>query len=136
MIGGGQNIRHPLYIEDMLLSFSLAMESDSAVGETFVIGGQRTITTAELVEAFCKICDLSRPQINLPMGIGKVIASGSEFLFSLFGKEPPISKRSLEFFHTNNSFNISKARQLLGFSPRYSFEEGLAESQQWLSRNV
>jgi nucleoside-diphosphate-sugar epimerase len=136
MIGGGRNLRHPLYIEDMLSSFSLAMESDSAVGETFVIGGERAITTAELVEAFCKIFSLPRPQINIPMGIGKMIASGSEIFFGLFGKEPPISKRSLEFFHTNNSFNISKARERLGFVPRYTFEQGLAESQQWLSREV
>jgi nucleoside-diphosphate-sugar epimerase len=136
MIGSGGNLRHPLYIKDMLSSLGLAMKSDSAVGETFLIGGERAITTAELVEAFCKVFDLPKPPIKLPMAIGKMIASGSEFLFGLVGKEPPISKRSLEFFHTNNSFNISKARRLLGFSPRYTFEKGLAESQQWFSSKV
>jgi nucleoside-diphosphate-sugar epimerase len=53
-------------------------------------------------------------------------------LFGLIEKEPPISRRSLEFFHTNNAFDISKARTALGYDPKISFEAGLQESREWL----
>jgi nucleoside-diphosphate-sugar epimerase len=136
MIGSGDNLRHPVYISDMLSAFFLAMDSESAVGETFIIGGDRAITTAELVETFCKVFVLPKPGIKIPLSLGKVIVSGVETLFYLVRMDPPLSKRSLEFFHTNNSFDILKAKNTLGFSPRYSFEEGLNETQQWLISNA
>jgi len=135
MIGSGNNLRHPVYIKDILSAFILAMKSESAVGETIIIGGNQTMTTAEVIESFCKVMDLSKPK-KLPLYLGKIIASIFEIAFSLAGKEPPISKRSLEFFQTNNSFNINKAKRLLGFQPSFSFEEGLKESKTWLERNA
>lgn len=136
MVGNGQNLRHPIYISDMLSAFHLSVEAESAIGETFVIGGDRTITTKEMLDSFCKVFDLSRPRIKIPLSLVRLLASGVEILFSLTRKEPPLSRRSLEFFHTNNSFDIFKARRILGFSPRLSFEAGLNESRPWLEANV
>ena len=136
MIGRGNNLRHPVYIQDMLSAFILAMEAESAVGETFIIGGNQAYTTTELVESFCKALDLPEPRIKLPMSLGKFIALGSEILFRLSIKEPPVSRRSLEFFNTNNSFDISKAKKILGFNPSFSLAEGLKETQPWFVRNA
>jgi nucleoside-diphosphate-sugar epimerase len=136
MIGRGNNLRHPVYIQDMLSAFILAMEAESAVGETFVIGGNQAYTTTELVESFCKALDLPKYRIKLPMSLGKFIALGSEILFRLSIKEPPVSRRSLEFFNTNNSFDISKAKKILGFNPSFSLAEGLKETQPWFVRNA
>ena len=36
-IGNGENLRHPLYIADMIEALRLAMEAESAVGELFII---------------------------------------------------------------------------------------------------
>ncbi|MCG7848755.1 MAG: NAD(P)-dependent oxidoreductase [ANME-2 cluster archaeon] len=132
MIGDGENLRHPIYIADMLEAFRLAMEADSAVGELFIIAGQRSITTNELVEGFCKVLKVPKPKIRISHGLGAVMAWGFESVFGLARIEPPISRRSLEFFETNNAFDISKAMKLLGFGPKFSFEDGLRESQEWL----
>jgi nucleoside-diphosphate-sugar epimerase len=132
LIGNGKNLRHPIYIQDLLSAFELAMEAKSAVSETFIIGGNQAITTAELVSMLCKMLDLPKLKIKLPLSLGRIIASGSELVFKLAGKQPPFSNRSLEFFCTNNSFNISKAKNLLGFTPRYSFKDGLEETRAWL----
>ena len=135
MIGSGDNLRHPIYIKDMLSAFLLAMESESAVGETIIIGGYQTMTTNEIIESFCRVMNFSYPKKKLPLYLGKIIASSLEIAFGFAGKEPPVSKRSLEFFQTNNSFNINKGKRLLGFQPSFSFEEGLKESKPWLERN-
>jgi nucleoside-diphosphate-sugar epimerase len=136
MIGKGENIRHPIYISDMLEAFQLAMESDSAVGELFIIAGQRSITTNDLVNGFCDVLNVPNPKIRIPHVLGATMAWGVESLFSLAKIEPPISRRSLEFFDTNNAFDISKARKLLGFEPKFSFEDGLRESREWLMKQV
>jgi nucleoside-diphosphate-sugar epimerase len=136
MIGKGNNLRHPIYIQDMLSALILAMEAESAVGETFIIGGKQTYTTSELVGIFSKELDLPKPRIRLPMCLGQLIAVGSEKLFRLSKKEPPLSRRSLEFFNTNNSFDITKAKKILGFNPMFSLTEGIKETQLWLVRNA
>jgi nucleoside-diphosphate-sugar epimerase len=136
MIGNGENLRHPIYISDMLEAFRLAMEADSAVGELFIIAGQRPITTNDLVKGFCEVLNVSKPKIRIPHVLGATMAWGIESVFSLAKIEPPMSRRSLEFFNTHNAFDISKARKLLGFEPKFSFEDGLRESREWLMRPV
>ncbi len=134
MIGNGENLRHPIYISDMLEALRLAMEAESAVGELFIIAGERAITTNELVESFCKVVDVSEPKIRLPYWLGASMAVGFETVFRLAKMEPPVSRRSLEFFNTNNAFDISKAKKMLGFQPKYSFEDGLKDSLDWLAK--
>ena len=136
MIGNGENLRHPIYIADMLEAFQLAMEADSAVGELFIIAGQRPITTNELVESFCKVLDVPKPKIRIPYFLGAALVIGIDGIFGFAKIEPPISRRSLEFFDINNAFDISKAQKVLGYNPKVSFEEGLQDSREWLIRNA
>jgi nucleoside-diphosphate-sugar epimerase len=134
MVGAGRNLRHPVYIKDMVDALILAARSGSAAGQTIVIGGERAVTTEELVGSFCSVLGLPKPKIKLPMKLGEVIATGLETVFTLTGKEPPFSRRSLEFFSTNNSFDISKAKKFLGFHPSFTLEEGLKETREWLEK--
>jgi nucleoside-diphosphate-sugar epimerase len=41
------------------------------------------------------------------------------------GKEPPFSTRSLKFFTESSAFDISKAKNVLGFQPRVGIREGM-----------
>jgi nucleoside-diphosphate-sugar epimerase len=136
MIGSGKNMRHPVYIKDMVSACILAIESESAVGETIIIGGDQPMTALELVESFCKALDLNKPKIRIPRHLAIILASGSEIVFKLVGKEPPISRRTLEFFQTNNAFSIINSKRILGFQPLFSFEEGLKDSKFWLESNA
>ncbi len=136
MIGDGGNLRHPIFIEDMLKAFELMIQWEDLVGtETFIVGGPAAITTQELVDTFVAEFELPKPKIRLPKPIGKCLAKFSETPFKLVGKEPPFSTRSLEFFESNNAFNIRRAVNRLNFSPHFSFAEGLRRSRQWLESN-
>lgn len=127
MIGKGANKRHPMYIKDMLEAFRLAMEKDAVLGELMIIGGDRIITTRELVDTFSSVLNLPGPLITLPYSVGVAIATTAETIFGLLKKEPPISRRTLEFFDTDNGFDISKSKRLLNFTPKYSLAEGLQD---------
>jgi nucleoside-diphosphate-sugar epimerase len=127
MIGKGANKRHPMYIKDMLEAFRLAMERNEALGEIMIIGGDRIITTRELVDTFSSTLNLPGPLVTLPYPVGVAIATVAETLFGLIRKEPPISRRTLEFFDTDNGFDISKSKRILNFSPKYSLQEGLKD---------
>jgi len=54
--------------------------------------------------------------------------------FNLYEKETFVSKRSLNFFQTNNSYNIIKAKQMLGYRSKVELKEGLARTASWYKK--
>lgn len=134
MIGKGNNLRHPVYITDMTEAFELAAQNAAAVGEVFVIGAERPVTTRELVEAICEATGSRRPRLSIPMWLGRILAGTAEMVFGLIGKQPPISTRTLAFFDNNNAFNISKAKTILNFRPKHDLRSGLRETVDWAAR--
>lgn len=131
-IGASKNMRHPIYIKDMLAAFELAMDETSAIGEMFIIGGEESLETRRLIHTICKVFNLKFPSLKMPFFIGKAIALGVESVFSLTRLEPPFSRRTLEFFTTNNAFDIQKAKKQLGFQPAYDFQAGLQDCAEQL----
>ena len=60
MVGSGDNLRHPLYIADMIDAFRLAAVTKRGVGEILLVAGERAVTTRELIESVCAVFDLPR----------------------------------------------------------------------------
>jgi nucleoside-diphosphate-sugar epimerase len=132
IIGDGKNMRHPIYSTDAVEALRLAMEEDDAVGKLMLLGGDRAVTTNELVESFCESLQLPPPVVRIPFWTGRVLAAVVETGFGLIRQEPPISRRTLEFFDTNNSFDTTRSKQVLKFAPAFSLRDGLADSRDWL----
>ena len=132
MIGSGKNLRHPVYIGDFIAACEQTLDSPGAVGQTFIIAGERPLTSRELVGAFCRTLELPHPRLRIPFPVGTLLAMTVEATFRLAGKTPPLSRRSLEFFETDNAFDIGKARGVLGFKPAYDLQQGLALAKPWL----
>lgn len=128
-IGKGDNLRHPLYIEDMLNAFLLAAEAPSDLsGNSYLVGGPRYMTLREMVDTFAGVMGVSPPRIHIPKPVGWGMGLAMEGLFTFSGSEPPFSRRSLAFFQNDNAFDISAARRDLGFDPVVDLEEGVART--------
>lgn len=126
MIGSGNNLRHPVYIDDMTEAFRLAAREPDANGQTLNVAGERAVTTRELIDSFRRVFGIAQRPLRVPYIFGSVAATLTEHMCGILRCEPPISRRTLEFFNTNNVFDTSRAATVLGFRPRYSLEEGLA----------
>jgi nucleoside-diphosphate-sugar epimerase len=136
MIGQGRNLRHPLFVGDMIEAFRLAATVREAAGHVLLIAGDQPVTTVELIEAICTAFAVPRPAVRVPYAVGVGVAAGVEAACLAIGREPPVSRRSLEFFTTNNAFDISRARTVLGFTPRYSLSAGLAATRGWVEASA
>lgn len=132
MIGDGNNFRHSIYIDDLLHGFDLAAQHKKAIGETFILGDLRPVTLRELINTICEVVQVKPPRFSLPLGLAYGMAFVAEKGFGGLGKEPPISRRRLEFFDTNQAFKIDKAVSILGFRPSYDLKQGMAAAFQWL----
>ena len=58
-----------------------------------------------------------------------------EKLCKPFGIAPPIFPRRVDWYRQNRAFDISRAKQELGYRPRIALEEGLRRTGQWYREN-
>ncbi|MFQ5889858.1 MAG: NAD-dependent epimerase/dehydratase family protein [Gemmatimonadota bacterium] len=125
-VGDGSNLRHPLYIGEMINAFQVACAApEGANGRAYIIGGPETLALRTLVETCAAELEVAPPALRVPRPLARGIGLMMERGFALAGRQPPFSRRSLAFFENDNAFDIGRASRELGFKPRVSFAEGI-----------
>ena len=131
MIGSGKTLYHFTYIDDLVDGIVLAGSEPRACGEVFTIGGASHTTVGEFVNNIADVLHKRRPRLRIPAWPVEAAAVLCVALCKPFGINPPLYPRRLEFFTMDRSFNITKARSLLGYDPKVSMLEGLARTAAW-----
>jgi len=134
-IGTGNNLRHPIYIDDFIEGVESAALAPSHVsGGTFNLAGPRWMTVAEMVTDFAKAIHVQPPTLHAPRWMGLAAGWAAEQVSAVVGGEPPISRRTLAFFENDNAFDISAARQAFGFDPHTELEGGVRQAASHMAR--
>ena len=124
-IGRGNNLRHPIYIDDLLAALELtAAAGPEVAGRTFNLAGPRWMTVKELVTEFAQALRVPPPALHAPRWLGLSVGWAAERVSALVGAEPPVSRRTLAFFENDNAFDIAAARRWLGFEPQTDLPGG------------
>jgi nucleoside-diphosphate-sugar epimerase len=108
IFGDGEQTRDFTYIDDIIEANISAMRSP-VVGEVFNIGGGSRITVNDTIGIIERIC-------------GKK------------AKKKYIEKQKGDVIHT--AADISKARTVLGYDPKFNVEKGIANEAAWLRDNL
>lgn len=127
-IGAARNLRHPIYIADLLDALVLAAQAGPEVaGHTFNVAGPRWMTVEEMVGQFARAIQVGPPTFHAPRWLGLALGWTAERVSALVGAEPPVSRRTLAFFENDNAFDIAAARQALGFEPKVDLPDGVRQ---------
>lgn len=113
--GDGGNIRDWLHVEDHC-SGILTVLKKGRLGETYCIGGNSEKTNLEIVDAICALLDERLPE------------KAPHDQLKTFVKDRPGHDRRY-------AIDCSKIKDELGWEPRYSFEEGIAQTVDWYLQN-
>lgn len=131
MIGDGETLYHMTYVDDLIDGMILAAKNDAALGEVFILGGKEPVTIACLVEMIARVLQRPVPRRKIPVGPVMLAARVCEGLLRPLGIDPPLYPRRLDFFIKDRSFNVSKARRILGYEPKVNLLDGLASTAAW-----
>lgn len=129
--GDGHTLRHPIYISDAVRGLELCAETNGVTGQVYIIAGDKPVTVKVLVDMIAEVTGARPPRVHLPMALGKVAGHALQLAFKPLGRQPPFSRRSLDFFLKDNAYDIGKAQRELGFQPQVDLRTGLAETQHW-----
>ena len=102
--GDGNHCRDFIFVNDVVRSNLLAAEIDGANQEIFNIGTGKHVTIDQLWEMTCGLSGLSIKPEYQPARDGDIVESVA---------------------------SINQAKKVLGFNPKYSFEEGLKLTFDW-----
>ena len=128
IFGSGKNMRHPVYISDVIQGLELCADTPNIDGEVFIIAGPVPLQSRELVNAISKELKARMPKIYLPIFLGQIAGLMLELLFKLIRKPPPFSRRSLDFFVKHNAYSIAKAQTRLKYQPRVDLLTGIQKT--------
>jgi len=131
ILGSGEIFYHMVYVDDLANGLILAAESNITNGEAFIIGGDGYISLNKMLDLISRILNKESKIIHLPAAPVQILGSVCEKICIPLGIDPPIYRRRVDFFIKSRAFDISKAKKILGYSPKVSLEEGLKRTAEW-----
>lgn len=131
MVGDGEALFQPSYIDDVVDGFLACLDSDKAVGETFIVGGEEYLPLGELIGLIAGALHVPPPRLRIPMAPVVWAAAACESICVPLGIEPPLHRRRVSFFRNTRAFTIAKARRVLGYEPQVSLSDGIRRTIRW-----
>lgn len=115
--GDGGQVRDWLYVEDHCDALQVVL-AQGRVGETYNVGGNAERRNIEVVHAICDLLDQQKPR-----------ADGRPYREQIsFVEDRPGHDRRY-------AIDADKLRTELGWQPRHTFEQGIAQTVDWYLRN-
>lgn len=135
IIGSGQNLVHPTYIDDIVRGAMLVIDNPRAYGERFNLAGPRPVTVQDLISTIAEELGVKTTKFRVPVIAASLAAMGSEVTGKALGIPPAITRYQVKFFTMNHASDITKARKVLGYEPQVELAEGIKETTQWYRNN-
>jgi nucleoside-diphosphate-sugar epimerase len=128
VVGSGRTFYHPVYIDDLVAGFLLALDRPEAVGEAFLVCGPRYASQDELAALIARHTGGRVLPFRIPARPIQWAGDLVEAVCVPLGVEPPLHRRRVDFWTKSRAFTIEKARRLLGYQPQTDLDEGIART--------
>ncbi len=137
-IGDGTNRVDTIYVDNAawahLLARDALKQNPALSGNVYFISQDEPVFLWEMVDNFLGAAGLSPVRKTISPGTAFFIGRSLECLYRLFAieQEPPMTGFAAKELSTSHWFDISRAKQDLGYQPLISTEEGLSRLRQWV----
>ena len=119
---------HLVHVDDLTNTFIIAATHPAALGETFISGAEGPIAIADIAQTIVGYFGKKTKVVRLPIGPFFLIADIVEAICKPLKIEPPIYRRRVAFYSKDRHFDVSKMKNVLGYSPKHSNKDGIIET--------
>jgi nucleoside-diphosphate-sugar epimerase len=131
IVGSGRTLYHPVFIDDLVDGFLLALERPEAVGESFLVCGPSYVSQLELAALIARHTGGRVLPFRIPARPVQWAGGLVEAICVPLGLDPPLHRRRVDFWTKSRAFTIEKARRLLGYAPKVDVDQGIARTAAW-----
>lgn len=108
LIGGGRTRFQPVYVQDVAEAVANALDTDTARGKTYELGGPRVYTFKELLEFILTTIHRKRGLAPLPFFLAQPMGSAADFVFRFNPfADPPLTGDQVEMLKRDNVVGVS-----------------------------
>ena len=123
IIGDGKALKQPVFVDDVVSAFILALESETAVGKFYNISGLDVMTMEEMIDCIKIKKGITKLNVKIPPWILFPLAC----ILEMLSENPPLTRGTLVTTTQDGTLDNSMIQKELGFEPS-SFEAGLVKT--------
>lgn len=131
LIDGGHGILSPVYVDDLVEGALAAAAHPDAVGEVLHVTGGEGIEARDFFGHYARM--LGKGLRSLPSAAASALTAPVEVVSRSIGRAPPFSHRTLEYVTHPGTYSIARMREVVGWQPRVSLEDGMTRTRLWLT---
>ena len=131
ILGFGQTLYHYVYVTDLVDAILLSATAPSASREAFIIGDERAIALPTVLSEIRRIFRKKGCNTRIPVTPFFWLAALCEAFAKATKTSPILYKRRVAYFTKDRSFDTSKMRDTLGFTPKVGTLEGIRRTAEW-----
>lgn len=134
LVGAGTALIDTTYVDNAAEAVVAALEHlDRAHGEAFVVTNGEPRPVGELVAAICRAVGAPEPRLHVPRPLAWTLGAAVEGAVAVSERlpgvpaitQPPLTRFLTEQLSTAHWFDQRRTREVLGWTPRVSIDEGL-----------
>jgi nucleoside-diphosphate-sugar epimerase len=131
MFGNGKTYYHPLYIDNLVDAFLLAMEPGRGDGKAYLVADERYVEIEELVRKVGRALHVEVRIHHYPIWPVVLVGHVCETLCKPLKVTPPLFPRRVDWYRQNRAFKIDRIKRDLGYVARVDLDEGLRRTAEW-----
>ena len=131
--GKGDTYIHFTYVDDITQGIQKTIEKpEQSINETFILASDEYTTYKEMFTIIANLLDVPPPTRSIPMTLAKAYLSFIQWNNKRKGIDDFVMHTSLiDTMKTNRAYSNAKAKKILGFTPRFSYREGMKNTIDW-----
>ena len=132
MVGSGSNHVPLIYVGDVAEAAIRASEV-GADGRAYLLVNDERVSQRQFLSAIAAELGVPEPRKHIPYRVALSVAAAAELaaLLARSSMPPPVMRYGLQLLGGENRFDITRARDELGFSPQIGFVEGVKMGIDW-----
>jgi nucleoside-diphosphate-sugar epimerase len=133
-IGDGSNAVDVTHVDDVVQAIECALVTERGVGATFMITGDEHVPLWPMIRELLSGMNLPAPARQIPVGAALVAAGAMEMMSVLTRREPPLTRYAVQILARTQTYDISRAKALLGYVPQVPTRLGVPRTIDALRR--
>ena len=129
-IGTGNNYTSNVYVSDFAQAL-VKLVDNGRIGETYIITSEESIDFIKSGQVIADELGVDFKVIRVPAWFMICAAAVEERIFLLLGKKPIVTKRNILMTIQDRIYDISKAKDQIGYQPMVTMEDGIKKVIDW-----
>jgi NADH dehydrogenase len=122
VVGAGRNLFQPIAVQEVAAAYARALDDPATAGHIYELGGGKTYTYEELLDAVSRRLGVSKRKVHVPTWVMKAVVRMSSPLPRAL--RPPVTSEQLKMLAIDNATERSATAELIGREP-IRLEDGL-----------